>query len=288
MVDLACSTALLSLALLVALAYGVRVVRHGAARFARVNREGRSPLLGQPVMQMGYWAMRPLARAACALGITANAVSWTSLVLAAAAGLAFSTGHFGLGAVLSLVSSSCDALDGMIARETATASQAGEVLDAAIDRYAELLFFAGVAVWLRRSAPLLLVTLAATAGAVMVSYATAKAESLQIAAPRGAMRRPERAVYLVVGALLVPVAAWLRTAWGGPSWIDVAPLAASLTLVAAIGNFSAVARLAAVARQARELPAGDADRSAAARPERGTGGITLAGDVQCTAPSAFR
>jgi CDP-diacylglycerol--glycerol-3-phosphate 3-phosphatidyltransferase len=267
--DLACSSALAALAVAVTIAYAVRVSRRGAARFARVDRAGRSPLLGRSAMQMGYWAMRPVALALVAVGVSANAISWASLALAAAAGASLAAGRFGLGAALSLASSSCDALDGMVARETATASESGEVLDATIDRYAELLFFGGVAVQERQNPGLLVLTLAAAAGAIMVSYATAKAESLQVDAPRGAMRRPERAVYLVLGAALVPVAAAARARWGLPPWVEQAPLAAVLTLVAVVGNASAVGRLAAVARElgARREP--DSDRTAA--PDRSTG-----------------
>jgi phosphatidylglycerophosphate synthase len=251
--DLACSSALAALAAVVTLAYAARVLRVGAARFARVESAGQSVLLGQPAMQMGYWAMRPLARAAASLGVPANAVSWSSLVLAACAGFALGNGHYGLGALVSLASSSCDALDGMIARDTATASPAGEVLDAAIDRYAELFFFGGVALHERANFGVLAVTLAATGGAVMVSYASAKAESLRIQAPRGAMRRPERAVYLVLGAALVPVATLARAHADWPVWVENAPLVAALALVAVVGNASAIARLAAIARQARVI-----------------------------------
>jgi phosphatidylglycerophosphate synthase len=237
-------------------------------------------------MHMGYWAMRPVARTLVAAGVTANAVSWASLALAAAAGALLAAGHFGVGAALSLASSSCDALDGMVARETATASAAGEVLDATIDRYAELLFFAGVAIHERESAVMLGLTLAATAGAVMVSYATAKAESLLVEVPRGAMRRPERAVYLVLGAGLVPVVAFVRTRCGLSPWVDMLPLAFVLALVAVVGNASAVARLASVARQVRIRPSAGADRpTVTARPE---GAVTLAGDAHGAAPTALR
>jgi phosphatidylglycerophosphate synthase len=280
--DLACSSALGALAAAVTIAYAVRVSRRGAARFARVDRAGRSPLLGRSAMQMGYWAMRPVAHGLAAAGIGANAVSWASLALAAAAGASLAVGRFGLGAALSLASSSCDALDGMIARETATASEAGEVLDATIDRYAELFFFGGVALHERRSPALLLLTLAATAGAVMVSYATAKAESLRVEAPRGAMRRPERAVYLVLGAALVPIAAAARARWGLEPWVEQAPLAAVLSLVAVVGNASAIARLAAVARDVCARPAVESGRPLAAG--RDPAGVAVPGEAR----SAFR
>jgi CDP-diacylglycerol--glycerol-3-phosphate 3-phosphatidyltransferase len=284
--ELAPSVALVALALAVMLAYAVRVSRHGAARFARVERAGRSPLLGAPAMHMGYWAMTPLARALAAAGVTANAVSWASLVLALGAGVALALGRFGAGALFSLASSACDALDGMIARETATANPAGEVLDAAIDRYAELVFFGGVALHERDHAGVLFLVLTAAAGAIMVSYATAKAEALGVDVPRGVMRRPERAVYLVLGAALVPFAWFVRTRAQLPEWVDTLPLVAVMALIAIVGNFSAIGRLAALARAARTLPGVEPAR--AVGPGRPADGVALAGNAHGASHRAFR
>ena len=253
MIDYACSLAMTALALLVAAAYTHRVSRRGAASHPRIDRAGSSPFLGKGLMQMGYWAMAPLASACIALGITANAVSWFSLASGAAAAFELARGHMGVGAALALISSVCDALDGMIARETGTASDSGEVLDATVDRYVELLFFAGLAYGVRADGALLGLVLASTAAAVMVSYASAKAEAFQVVAPRGAMRRQERAVYLVLGAALTPVASVARVHWGLPLFTDRAPLVIALSLVAIVGNASAIRRLHWVARAVREL-----------------------------------
>ncbi|HEX8796462.1 MAG TPA: CDP-alcohol phosphatidyltransferase family protein [Polyangiaceae bacterium] len=251
MIDLAASIGLIAGTLVVGVAYAGRVTRAGAARHARIERAGSSPLLGKGAMEMGYWAMAPVARFFIALGVTANAVSWLSLALAAAAGVSLALGHFGIGAMLSVLSSVCDAIDGYVARETGTASESGEVLDAAIDRYTEFFFLGGIAVHERHDALALLLTLAATAGAMMVSYSTAKAEALGVDPPRGAMRRQERAVYFVLGAGLVPVVAAAAARWGLPAFVDRWPLLAMLALVAVVGNVSAVRRLRAVAEAVR-------------------------------------
>ncbi|MDP9149229.1 MAG: CDP-alcohol phosphatidyltransferase family protein [Myxococcota bacterium] len=256
MVDLTFSIALALTALVLGGVYAARVSRAGAARFERVDRAGGSVLLGKGTMQMGYWAMRPVASACIAVGIGANAVSWASLCLGAGAGVLLAFGRYGAGAMLSAVSSGCDALDGMIARETQTASAAGEVLDATVDRYAELFFFGGLAIHVRNEPFLLGVVLSACAGAVMVSYSSAKAEALGVTPPRGAMRRQERAVYLVLGAAMVPVADALVDRWGLPRRIDRFPLLAALGLVAVIGNASAVLRLRAVAGAVRRRDLG--------------------------------
>ena len=102
-------------------------------------------------MEMGYWALRPVARGCIALGADARTrSSWASLALAGCRGrLRSRTGTSAWARPSALVSSLCDALDGMVARETGTASDSGEVLDAAVDRYAELFFLGGVALYER-------------------------------------------------------------------------------------------------------------------------------------------
>lgn len=247
MLDLACSSALVATALIVAIVYAGRVFRAGPAHHARVERAGGSALLGKGVMEMGYWALRPVARGCVDLGISANGVSGVGFALAALAGLALAVGHFGVGAALSTMSSACDAVDGLVARESGTAGDAGEVLDAAVDRYAELFFLGGVAFHERLDAPILLLALTAAVGAMMVSYSTAKAEALGVEPPRGAMRRQERAVACVLGATLVPLVAVACQRWSLPGWLAAAPLAACLGLIAVVGNGSACRRLRAVA-----------------------------------------
>jgi CDP-diacylglycerol--glycerol-3-phosphate 3-phosphatidyltransferase len=166
-------------------------------------------------------------------------------------------------AALAAVSASGDGLDGMIARRTKTASEAGDVIDSAADRYSELAFLGGVAFALRESSPLLVLSLLAILASFMVSYSTAKAQALQLPAPRGSMRRTERAVYLILGTALTPLAAWVDPAWAR------APIVAALALVAIVGNVSAVRRIAAVASGARARAAGiqmSADHAKVERP----------------------
>ena len=253
--DLLCSLSILAALALLALTYGARVAFRGRARSARVDREGKSALLGKGAMEMMYWTVTPLGAGLARLGVSANAVTWASLAVAVAAGVALGAGHFGLGAVLALVSAAGDALDGFVARATGTASDAGEVLDAAVDRYVELAFLGGVAVALRGSVPALVLTMLAIAASFMVSYSTAKAEALQIEPPRGSMRRTERAVVLVTGAGLTPLFALLpfvrARATSDEAWSH-APMIAALAIVAVVGNTSAVRRLASIAASVRK------------------------------------
>ena len=240
LVDLVCSLVLVAVAASLAGAYAVHAAVAGRARHARVVAEGRSALLGSAFLEMLYWGVVPVATALARVGVSADGVTWASLVLGVGAGVALGAGHFGLGALLATVSAAGDAIDGFVARATGTASNRGELLDAAVDRYVEFAFLGGVALALRDSAPLFLLTLAAMVGSFMVSYSTAKAEALGVRPPRGAMRRTERAVVLITGACLTPIAASLRPSYAA------APIGCAVALVAVLGNLSAIIRFAAV------------------------------------------
>jgi CDP-diacylglycerol--glycerol-3-phosphate 3-phosphatidyltransferase len=242
-VDLASSIALVAIPVAVGVAYAGRLALRGRATSARVEREGQSALLAKGVMEMFHWALAPVGRACVRVGITANAITFASLALGLAAGVAVAAGHLGAGALLAGLCSVGDALDGVVARLSRRASEAGEVLDAAVDRYTELALLGGLAVYVRGDVRLLVLALLAICASFMVSYSTAKAEALGVTPPRGSMRRSERAVCLVLGTALAPVAAVL---FGERS--AIAPVATALLLVAVAGNISAVRRLTAVAR----------------------------------------
>src|SRR5262249_30729268 len=88
--------------------YGVRVMVRGFARYDRVNAVGGSPLLSKRLVEFGYWAIGPVARACVRAGITPNVITWGSLVLGVGAGVALAFGLLGLGALLALISTLSD------------------------------------------------------------------------------------------------------------------------------------------------------------------------------------
>ncbi len=246
LIDLQAATAVLALLLITAVGYAVRLAVTGPAHFARVDAAGGSPLLGKRAMEMGYWALQPLARACIRARCTADGVTRLSLGLAAGAGVAFSLGHLGVGGALAAASSLGDALDGLVARATGTATRRGGLLDAAVDRYGEFFVIGGLALHHHEDPRKLGLALLALLGSFMVSYGSAKAEALGVPPPRGAMRRAERAAYLCAGALLSPVATLLADRAQLPAWVGDAPLLGALALVGVVANVSAVRRLEAV------------------------------------------
>ncbi|MEK6705557.1 MAG: CDP-alcohol phosphatidyltransferase family protein [Bdellovibrionota bacterium] len=223
-------------------AYSLRIALKGRARFDRIDNQSSSKFLSKGVMEMGYWALQPVARLLVFFQITPNQISWTSIVFGFLAGLCLVFGHFGFGAALTAVSSLLDTLDGMVARMTGRSSEAGEVLDSAMDRYVEFFFLGGLAIYYSGITPLLILTLTALLGSYMVSYSSmmARAEAVKLPSRKWSMRRPERILYLVFGAALSPVTIpWFERVREFPIAIGH-PMVVALSLVAVFANFCAI------------------------------------------------
>lgn len=232
------------------LAFAARSVARGRPRTARIERAGGSVLLSTYAMEYGLWLFGPVTRAAIRLRIHPDAVSWTSLALQLAAAAFIAGGSFGAGATLLIVGAACDAADGAVARGRGMASDAGEVLDAAVDRWAELAVFFGFAWYFRWLGPGFLLAVGACAGAVMVSYTRAKAEALGIEAPGGLMQRHERAVWLSVATLASSTwEAWQPTP-AGERALHV-PVLVVLGLIAVLGNWTGWVRMQSMRRALR-------------------------------------
>jgi CDP-diacylglycerol--glycerol-3-phosphate 3-phosphatidyltransferase len=241
---------LASLAGLAAVAYAVRVAMRGVARSDRVSRIGGTALVGQEVMDWTYWAIEPIVRGLAALGITPNGLTWSALVLGIGAGVALAFGQFGLATLLATSSTIGDILDGQVARLTNSGSSRGELLDAAVDRYTEFAFIAGLVIYMHDSVVLLCLAMAALLASFMVSYASAKAEAMQVQAPRGLMRRHERSTYLICGVGFTSMFGdWIHDRWTDLPWTT--PVLVALAVVAVVGNAAAVIRLVRIGRALR-------------------------------------
>jgi CDP-diacylglycerol--glycerol-3-phosphate 3-phosphatidyltransferase len=139
-----------------------------------------------------------LARA----GISANALTYASLGLAAFAGVAAAAGQLGWAAALVVLSGGFDLLDGVVARETNTSSSWGALLDSTVDRLSDAFPLLGVAVFYADYHAAVLAPAVAIIAGFTVSYVRARAEGLNVALPPLFMRRAERIV-LVTASLLV-------------------------------------------------------------------------------------
>jgi CDP-diacylglycerol--glycerol-3-phosphate 3-phosphatidyltransferase len=230
---------------MVAVGFAFSTLTH--ARRAALFAEHRSIAIPRVVSAMAHWALDPLVRFLVAEGVSANTITFGSLVAGAFAGASLAVGHFGVAAALLVVASLGDALDGLVARSGNSESAAGALFDASVDRYEEFFSLGGLAIYVREDGPLLAVVLVALMGSFMVSYGSAKAEALRVPVPPGAMRRAERATCLCLGATLVPFAESISHAAGGPLWVGFTPLGVALLLIGGAANVSAVRRIRAIA-----------------------------------------
>lgn len=245
------------------IAYAIRLLVKGRVSFARVDKQGGSALLSKGLMEMAYWWLQPMGRALVAAHVTPNMISWASLAFGLLAGVCLAFGHFGFGGAFALVSGFLDSLDGMVARLTGASSDAGEVLDATVDRYAEGFFISGLVIYYRDIPVLQILALLALMGSFMVSYSSAKAEALHVDPPKGSMRRPERALYLTLGAILSPITiAEYEYVRDYPIAIGF-PMVIALGLIAVLANASAIERMAAIAKEMRRRESDAASRKAA-------------------------
>jgi CDP-diacylglycerol--glycerol-3-phosphate 3-phosphatidyltransferase len=253
MVDLVSSFILIGFEVSVAIAVAVAVLSGRQTRNARLEGHG-GVMLGRGAMEATYVLFRPTVRVLLALKVTPNAITTFSLIPAAGSAVALAMGYFGLGALLATVSALCDMLDGIVARHLKITSDVGELFDATVDRYVEFMLLAGLVYYFRTTPVMLVLTLAAILGSYLVSYSTAKAEALGVPPPKGAMRRAERAVYLIHGCAYTPVAGLFWPSITGDTPLRLSrefPIEAAILVVATVTNVSSVRRFLRIADSLR-------------------------------------
>jgi CDP-diacylglycerol--glycerol-3-phosphate 3-phosphatidyltransferase len=230
-------------------AYRLRVARLGRPLEPRLEAEVGTPLLGRYPIEAFHWVARAAGQFLARTRISPDALTLTALMITAATMPLSATGHFELAGVALLLGSACDALDGIVARKRGQASDAGEMLDAVIDRYSDAFSLCGLALFYSDRVWQLALVISALVGAMMVSYVRAKAEGLGVDVPAGLMRRPERLAYLCAALLLAPT----LSGWVMPHRTD-RPL--TLAIVAVVGAVSNAAAVQLLVRARRILRAG--------------------------------
>jgi CDP-diacylglycerol---glycerol-3-phosphate 3-phosphatidyltransferase len=159
------------------------------------------------------WPIDRIAALLAPTGIPPNVITWAALIGNLWAGILFAQGRFAAGGGMMILAGLCDLLDGPVARRQNRISLFGGFLDSILDRYADLILFLGLLVYYASVNRFLYAVLAGAgmAGAVMVSYAKARAESLLPASEVGFWERPERLALMILGALTnrMDIALWL-------------------------------------------------------------------------------
>src|SRR3989441_5754668 len=142
-----------------------------------------------------------------ALGhINPNILTVIGVAINVGSGLLFGYGQFFWAGIVLIVANLFDMLDGQVARLSGRVTSFGGFLDSSLDRLSDMVVFVGLMVFYARDTEFhstLNVFLAGAGmmGSVMVSYASARAESLIPKCDVGFLRRPERVVLFIIGAL---------------------------------------------------------------------------------------
>src|SRR2546428_8918663 len=135
-----------------------------------------------------------------------NILPSIGVAITVGSGLLFGFGRFFWAGIVLIVANLFDMLDGQVARLSGRVTRYGGFLDSSLDRLSDMVVFVGLMVFYARDTEFhstLNVFLAGAGmmGSVMVSYASARAESLIPKCDVGFLRRPERVVLFIIGAL---------------------------------------------------------------------------------------
>lgn len=197
-----------------------------------------------PTIDREYWTLTgwvkgwsgiildPLSRLLARLGVQPNVLSVVGFFAASAAGAVVAAGYISHGGWLLLLSGPFDALDGSLARTAGLETRFGAFLDSFIDRYSEAAVLFGILCWstFHGRHTLVLLTFLVLVGSIMVSYARARAEGLNISCKVGLFTRLERFIILTITLL-------------------TKQLLIGLVVLAFLTNFTALQRMFHVYRQ---------------------------------------
>jgi CDP-diacylglycerol--glycerol-3-phosphate 3-phosphatidyltransferase len=164
--------------------------------------------------------------------VTPNALTASGVLLCGAASLlVLFEGRnellfYWLAALVFVVGSLLDILDGALARAGGKTTPFGAFLDSTTDRISEGFMLTAIAyVLARHDHPVFVaVAMTAVAGSFLVSYTRAKAESIGLRGDVGIGSRAERVVVITAGLVLAPwgVLPWSLVLLAATAWITVA------------------------------------------------------------------
>jgi phosphatidylglycerophosphate synthase len=160
-------------------------------------------MISSSIGRGGKLILNQLVRVLTLLHINPNILTFTGVIISLWAAWNFGHGRLFQGALILVLAGLFDMLDGEVARVSRSETRFGAFYDSVIDRYSDIIVLQGLMVWYARQHRLEYVVLVGVVfmGAVMTSYARARAESLIPTCKVGFMERPERIVLLVIGGL---------------------------------------------------------------------------------------
>lgn len=206
-------------------------------------------MLGGYIGEVCQRGLNSLVRQLVRLNPNPNLLSVIGLGINILAALFYGYGQFFYAGLVMIFANIFDMLDGRVARLTGRVTKFGAFLDSSLDRFSDMVVFLGIIIFYSRdteyhSTLYAALTGAALIGSVMVSYTSARAESLIPKCDVGFLRRPERVVLLILGSL---------TVWPATSHPLLNKMPATIWLMAVLSYWTFLHRLYHTWRQIREL-----------------------------------
>jgi len=130
--------------------------------------------------------------------ISPNILTIIGVAINVGSGLLFGYGRFFWAGIVLIVANLFDMLDGQVARLSGRVTSFGGFLDSSLDRLSDMVYARDTEF---HSTLNVFLAGAGMMGSVMVSYASARAESMIPKCDVGFLRRPERVVLFIIGAL---------------------------------------------------------------------------------------
>jgi CDP-diacylglycerol--glycerol-3-phosphate 3-phosphatidyltransferase len=197
------------------------------------------------------------------LNLNPNFLTTLALIISILAGYFFAVGKFIIAGILTLLSGVFDTIDGKIARLTNRVTKFGALYDSTLDRYAEVIIFFGIGVYLIKYNFYITSVAAvfAIGGSMMVSYIRARAEGLGFECNVGLMRRAERIVLLGFGSVFYFLHDYFvrffdyvfdKFNFDFPAYPPM-PLSIAIYIMAVLTNITAYQRLHYVWKKSKEI-----------------------------------
>ncbi len=230
-------------------------------------------MLGGYIGEICQRILNGIVRLLARLNPNPNALSVIGLGINIFAALLYGYGWFFYAGLVMIFANIFDMLDGRVARLTGRVTKFGAFLDSSLDRLSDMIVFLGIIIFYSRdteyhSTLYAALTGAALIGSVMVSYTSARAESLIPKCDVGFLRRPERVVLLIIGSL---------TVWPESNHPLLNKMPATIWLMAVLSYWTFGHRLYHTWRQIRELeseadisPAGSQENKSQEKKEKQT------------------
>ncbi|MFN7944580.1 MAG: CDP-alcohol phosphatidyltransferase family protein [Blastocatellia bacterium] len=197
-----------------------------------------------------------------------NLLTVIGLFINILAAVLYGFGEFFNAGLVMIAANIFDMLDGRLARLTGRVTKFGAFLDSSLDRLSDMVTFLGIIIFYARdtqyhSTLYASLTGAALIGSVMISYTSARAESLIPKCDVGFFRRPERVVLLIIGSL---------TVWPESKSPFLNKMPATIWLMTLMSYWTFFQRLYHTWRMTRDLELSSATDSASQSPEKSSPG----------------